>query len=168
MMSLKDAVRADRAGDLASAASAYELLLLEGEAELTVLINLAILYWQATDFGLATAKGLTPAFTAHAAQRFPVLLAQAHKLFPEAAEPMFWTLYIRWADLGEGLSVERCREMLRQDPTALVPIMYLFSQSRGESNRDQAAKLLDTCTRDPTTKNRYIASVIEGVLKRRR
>jgi len=166
-MNLADALAADGAGNLEVAAAAYEASLAGDERTLTALLNLALLYWQATDFGLSTAKNLDPEFVAKAGERFPVVLAEAHRAFPESTEVQFWKKYIAWADLGEEFSLDECRKLLQRDPTTLVPAMYLFAQTRGDAYQEEALELLRQCQQEPTTKNRYVASVLAGVLKRK-
>jgi hypothetical protein len=96
-----DAFTADRAGDLQVAASRYEELLASGGATLETVLNLAVLYWQATDTGMAAAQRLPPEFLATAGRRFPELLEEAARRFPMSTEVRFWRRYIAWADLGE-------------------------------------------------------------------
>lgn len=166
-MSLVDAIAADRAGRLEAAAAAYEAILAGDERSLVARLNLALLYWQATDFGLSTAHTLDPTFVAHAGERYPMLLVEAHQSFPESTEVQFWRKYIPWADLGEEFSLDECRELLQRDPTKLVPAMYLFGKAQDGTYQDEALELLRQCQREPTTGNRYIGSVVEGVLKRK-
>lgn len=52
-MSRTRAIEADGAGELEVAAAEYERTLAEGRRELRVLLDLALLYWQATHPGLA-------------------------------------------------------------------------------------------------------------------
>ncbi len=165
-MSLFKALAADRAGDIESAAAQYEELLKANDGSLQTLLNLAVLYWQATDFGLATAMNLSPGFMAVAGRRIPQLLAEAQRRFPESTEARFWKQYIAWADLGEQLNDEECRHLLREDPTALIPAMHLFAISCGSEAGAEASEVLRQCYRDGTTRARYVASVIEGVMKR--
>jgi hypothetical protein len=165
-MKLQDAVAADRKGELQLAAARYEEMLAAGEASLEVLLNLAVLYWQATDTGMAAAKKLSPDFLATAGRRFPELLAEAQRRFPTSTEPRFWRRYIAWADLGEPIGGDECRELLREDPAALVPAMHIFAASQGKEAEAEALELLRQCQEDGTTRARYVASVIQGVLKR--
>lgn len=165
-MSLQDAVAADRRGELKLAAAGYEEVLTGGEASLEVLLNLAVLYWQATDTGMAAAKKLSPDFLATAGRRFPELLAEAERRFPTSTEPRFWRRYIAWADLGEPFGGDECWELLREGPAALVPAVHLFAVSQGKEAEAEALELLRRCQEDGTTRARYVASVIQGVLKR--
>ena len=165
-MTLADALSADRAGDIESAAANYEAALADGYRSLDALLNLALLYWQATDPGLSGAKKLGPELLAVAARRLPELLDEAQKRFPDRTETRFWKRYIAWADLGEPFEEDECRELLQEDPTALAPAMYLFAISEGRAARAEADELLRRCREDGTTGARYVLSVLEGVAKR--
>jgi hypothetical protein len=166
-MSFEDAVTADRREEFESAAARYEEILACGERSLPVLLNLAVLYWQVTDPGLLAAKKFAPDFVATASQRFPKLLAEAEYRFPDSAEARFWRMYIAWADLGEPLDADECRQLLREDSATAVPAMHLFAVSQGAEAETKALELLRRCQSEGTTRARYIASVINGVLKRR-
>lgn len=167
-MSLAAAMAADRAGDLVVAAAACERSLVEEGPTLPGLLDLAVLYWQATDFGLVAAKKLTADFVARASKRYPVLLAEARRRYPESTEAEFWVGYTAWTDGGADFSLDACRELLRRAPHGRVAAMYLFMQSKGREGEREALELLDQCRQDPTTRSRYVASVVESVLKRKR
>ncbi|MFN0246109.1 MAG: hypothetical protein ACKV2T_04325 [Kofleriaceae bacterium] len=165
-MKLQDAVAADRNGELELAAARYEQVLADGEASLDVLMNLAVLYWQATDPGMSAAKKLSRDFLAIAGSRCPELLDEAQRRFPKSTEPRFWRQYIAWADLGEPFEDDECRNLLREDPASLVPAMRLFSISDGKEAEPEALELLRRCQEDRTTRANYVVSVIEAVLNR--
>ena len=150
-MSFADALAADQAGDLEEAAAAYEDILVREGPNVRVLLNLVLLYWQSTDFGLSSAKQLTPTFVARAGQRVPTLLAEANRAFPKSTEVQFWKRYIQWADLGEEFAVDECRELLLREPKVLVPVLHLFAQSRGLEHEQEALALLRQCEQEPTT-----------------
>lgn len=164
-MSLVDALEADRAGEIELAAAHYEKVLLAGDASLVALVNLALLYWQATDPGLAATKKLRPSFLAIAGRRIPELLDEAQRRFPHSTEVRFWKRYIAWADLGEKLDSAYCRQLLQEDPTTPAPALYLFSTSDGDEAVTEAHELLGACHRSGTTGARYTASVIESTLR---
>ena len=166
-MTFDEALQAERDGHLVRAANHYERLLEKGTPPLRALLNLAVLYWQTTDYGYWTTKGLPQDFVAKAGQRFPEVLARAGDLYPESTEVKFWTKYIEWADLGEPLSVEDCVRWLQEDEEALVPVMFLFSQSGGQEYGTEATALLAESKKHDTTLSRYVASVIESVRARR-
>lgn len=167
-MSVETAIGADRNGELEAAAAAYERALAADQPSLELLLNLAILYWQATDAGLASAKRLSVDFMATAGRRVPELLAEAERRFPVSAEPRFWKRYIDWADLGEPFDPEECRDLIRQDPASHTPAMYLFMSTQGGEAEAEALELLRKSEEERTTRARYVASVIRGVLKRGR
>ncbi len=166
-MTLAEALEADRAGDLVGAARLYEEVLAESAAPpVEAFVNLAVLYWQSTDPGLAGAKKLSPDFFATAGRRFPELLAEAQRRFPTSTEPRFWSRYIAWADLGESFGSEECRELLYEDPSSLVPAMQIFAGSQGKEAEPEARELLHRAEAEGTTRARYVASVNRGVRKR--
>ena len=165
-MSLSDAHAADRAGRVESAAARYEEVLAAGDHSLQVLLNLALLYWQATDTGLAAANNIGPDFLTRAGRRTPELLDEATQVYPGSTAARFWKRYIAWADLGEPLKVEECRQLLREDPAVLIPAMYVFVVSQGRDMKTEAHELLQRCHEDGTTGARYAVSVIEGVMRR--
>jgi hypothetical protein len=140
-----------------------------GDRRIAVWANLAVLYWQATDFGLSTAKQLDPAFVTIASQRSHALLAEAAATFPGSTEVRFWGKYIEWASWGGNSPREdECRGLLLEDPTTLAPAMHVFAQSEGMRCEPEALQRLEQCREEATTRAGYIASVIEGALGRRR
>jgi hypothetical protein len=165
-MNLSDALAADRAGDVETAAGRYEEVLAGGDRSLRVMMNLALLYWQATDPGLAAARRLTSDFLATAGRRGAELLDEAGRQFPQSTAARFWKRYIAWADLGELFGIEECRQLLREDPAVLIPAMYVFAASQGRDMQTEAHELLRQCREDGTTGARYVVSVIEGVMRR--
>jgi len=169
-MSFSEALASDRVGELESAAALYETVLDEGDRSLRVILNLALLYWRATDFGLATHKRLSHAFFHRAFRRFPELLEEAQRRFPESTEVRFWSRYTAWTDLGgPPLDPDWCKGLLREDPTQLVPAMHLYGLLQGrKAYHKEAEELLRRCREDGTTGARYVVSFIEGVMKRDR
>lgn len=167
-MTLAEALATDRQGRIQDAAAAYEDVLLSTPDDFTSTINLAVLYWQATDVGISATEHLPPEFVALAGKRFRELLEAAEERFPRQPELLFWRQYIAWADLGDPFDPEDCRELLRQHSEYLEPAFMLFSISGGEEAEAEAMTLLEHCTEYPIARCRYIASVIRGVLKRRR
>jgi len=165
-MSLEDAASADRRGDIELAAALYEQALVSNESSLASLLDLAILYWQATDPGMAAAKELSPSFLETASRRFHELLAEAERRYPSSTEPRFWRKYIAWADLGEPFDISECRQLLQENPAELIPAMRIFAVTEGKEARREALTLLRACEQVGTTRARYISSVIKAVLRR--
>ena len=166
-MTFADAVVADREGRMQAAADAYEEALLANPRDVSLVLDLAVLYWQATDFGISAAAHLSPEFVARAGTRFRELLDAALKEFGDRPEVLFWTHYIAWADLGEPFDEAVCRQLLRQHPDYLEPALLLFSSSGGTEAEAEAMRLLEHCAEERNARCRYVASVVNGVLKRR-
>lgn len=165
-MTFEDAIAADRDGRLLDAAGLYEGLLASKLHSLEVFLNLVVLYWQITDFGFWTAKGLSEEFVKRAGNRLQDLLNKDFKKYQDSAEVTFWKRYILWTDLGEPFSTADCVMLLESDESVIVPVMFLFAESEGKQWREQALELLDQCRANGTTRAQYVQSVIEGVLKR--
>jgi hypothetical protein len=163
-----DAIAADRDGRLLNAADLYEKVLEREGRSLEIFLNLAVLYWQVSDFGFWAEKGLPEKFVKHAGVRLYDLLDAEFNAYRKCEEARFWKKYILWADLGEEFSAEECEDMLRNDQCAVSPVMFLFAESKGKHYREQAMELLAQCQVECTTRARYVQSVIEGVLKRSR
>ena len=135
-MSYSDARAADRAGELESAAALYEEALASGDHSLQLLLDLALLYWQSTDPGLAAAKKLGPEFLATAGRRTSELLEEAAREFPGSAAVRFWKRYIGWADLGDSLDVEECRQLLQEHTrVSLFPLCTSSRRAKGRTCR---------------------------------
>lgn len=160
-MTHKEALQLERAGDIPGAVALYEQSL--AVAPLEVMIDLAVLYWQITDYGFWSTLGLPVALVDLGATRSAEVLDEAQRRFPNVPAPIFWRKYIAWADVGEPLSLDDCRRWLAQDPTSLEPALYLFMISQGKECRPEAMALLHEARAHGSTRSKYIASVIESV-----
>ncbi len=163
-MTLEQAIVADRDGDLVVAASLYEQVIAEGNRSLPVLLGLAVLYWQATDPGLAARKQLGAEFLTIAGGRFPALIAEARARFPTNTEARFWEKYIAWAEVDEPFTIQEAWTLLRTDPTTLLPAVRILMLSNGKEARAEAIELREKCRADETVGARYVASVIDSML----
>ena len=159
-MKQKEAAMAERNGEILRAAELYEASLNDASEE--ALINLAVLYWQMTDYGFSTTLRLSPEVVERAGLRFNEVLDEAARKYPGSAAVAFWRRYIAWADLGDPFDAEDCRQLLRENPEYLEPAMYLFSTSQGRESEREALTLLAQCQRLGTVRARYVASVIES------
>ncbi len=128
------------------------------------LIDLIVLYWQATDYGISSSAGLTADFVARAGRRVAELLLRAEQQFPRSPQVAFWKKYIAWTDTGGNLDTEECRELLRKYPDYKEPAMYVFSTSRGRECLAEALELHERVRDTDTFRARYVTSVIEAVL----
>jgi hypothetical protein len=160
-MKQNDAALAEQNGDILRAVELYEAAM--DDLSEDALINLGVLYWQMTDYGFSTSLRLPPAAVERAGARAADVLDEAARRFPQSTAVLFWKKYIAWADLGDPLDPEYCRELLRQDPGYLEPAMYLFSTSQGREKEYEALTLLARCRQIGTVRASYVASVIESV-----
>jgi len=84
-------------------AELYEALIAKEEGTLEVFLSLAVLYFEATDCGIAVGHHLSGAFMDRAWKGCREVLAEARKRFPESTEVRFWQLYIGYIHLGDRL-----------------------------------------------------------------
>jgi len=166
-MTLEEAHAADREERVEDAARLYEAALVADPGNADALVELVVLYWQATDYGVWKSKGINREFVGFAGKRFRELLGQGSDSFPGSPAIRFWAKYIAWADLGEPLDGDECRTLLRGRPEYLEPAMFLFAASQGSECESEARRLLHVCEQVGTSRCRYVVSVIEGVFKRR-
>ncbi len=164
-MNLEIALAHDRRGALETAASAYEALIEEGDPSLTVLLNLAILYWQARDPGHVTSIEHKTEFFELAGFRHLELLQEAADRYPAKSAAIFWKQYVEWLEFGDSLDPDCWRKLLRERAEELDPALGLFMATQGEEARKEALELLAQCQRDETVRSRYVVSVIESTLK---
>ncbi len=157
-MTLDAALAADCAGETELAADLYEEALASRAQSVETLLDIAILYWQATDPGH---REFRAGFLERADARCEQILDQARLAFPENTEVEFWQRYIHWADLGEVLTIEDCRKLLQRDPTTLLPAMFIWMQTLGRECVEQVSMLRREYGKCRTARARYVTSVIE-------
>jgi hypothetical protein len=168
-MTHREALEADRMGDnkqtIARAAELYEQAIASGDMVLDTLINLAVLYWQITDYGFWSALDLDGDLVTRAGSRTNEILTLAQQRFPDAPEHRFWSKYIAWIDLGEDFEVSECRRLLADFPGYLEPAIYLFPATQRREGREQVLALLEQCSGENTCRVRYVRAVAESGLK---
>ena len=158
------ALEADRAGQIVRALELYEEAA-EAEPSLDMLVNMAVLYWQVTDYGFWTGHHLPSELVGVAGARIFQILDLAQSRFPGSPQVEFWRKYIAWADLGEPFELDDCRRILKQHPGYLEPLAYLFSVTEGQEGRDLVPALLEQAQRQGTQRSRYVTSVVESVVR---
>ena len=164
-MTTATAVELDRQGSFEEAALEHERALMAGDRSLHTLVNLALLYWQATDAGIAASAHLPAEFMAKAATRYPVLLEEAKVRFPASTLARFWAAYIAWTELGDPISAAMCRDLMREDGSELTPALYVFIESRGRQAEPEAMALLRASKAAGTAGARYVASLLEAAVR---
>ena len=147
--------------DFLGATDAYEKVIKE-DGPVDAYINLAFLYWQSTEYGFNAHHHLPLDFIQLAGERYSKILRQAEIRFPGTPEIEFWKRYFDYVSLGTDPFIEECECLVVQQNGSFVPYFYLYSMSGGRRFKDEAMDVLKTCKSLPTTKNRYIASVIEA------
>jgi hypothetical protein len=165
-MGALEARAADRAGHLIAGAELYEQAIAAGDHSLEVLMDLALLYWCATDPGLSAAEHFDAEFINRASRRRAQLLDEASIMFPASTAVRFWKQYIAWADLGEPFDIGECRRLLRECPSVLDPALYVFMASNGQEARAEASELLRRSREAGTTGARYVVSVLNSTFSR--
>ncbi|HKX27166.1 MAG TPA: hypothetical protein VJ302_05690 [Blastocatellia bacterium] len=154
------AYKLDREEKLIEAADAYEKAIIDPDADLELLINLAVLYFVCTDGGYLSSYHLSNEFVDHAWERATHLLDEAEARFGRDAEIDFWRRYFQFIRLGEDESIME-KEQLRSSKS-LIPYFYLFKAGDGEEYRAQAEKLHQLVADKSSAKKRYIKSVLES------
>lgn len=162
MSAYEMALEHDIAQEIEKAAEYYEISIRESEATLDAYINLACLYWQATDFGFNAALNLPADFIKIAGSRMYAVLESAEKIFGHHSELTFWRMYFDFTSVGEPPFPEKALELAQQSDDTLVPYMHVYDQTRDEKYRIQVEQLLEEANSTPTTKNRYIASILNS------
>ncbi len=127
-------------------------------------LDLLLLYWQSTDPGISTGHRLPAEFLHHAGDRYQELLGVIESRYPRSTAARFWTRYIRWIDGDSDITCEYCEQLLQEDPTTLVPALYLIMSNPSPRRRELAQRLRSQQERK-TMRSEYIASVLEGALR---
>jgi len=162
MMLRAYAVTADANGHFQAAAASYEAALLSDPSDVEATLNLAVLYWRVGRFGQ------TSEFRDYARERLSALLETASTRFAGRAELRFWKRHIAATEAGESLAPEECRRLLHERPDYLEPAFVVFMNSAGEEAEPQAMRLLVDYSEHPTARGRYVTSVIQAVMQKRR
>lgn len=151
-------LEADQAGDYVLAASLYEAVLRSAPDSLDVRLMLGQLYWDAVAMGHQ--QHLPDAFVATAHQRWPVLFDDAVERFPLSTAARFWSCFgLTPFATDEDITASMCRTWLEQDPTVLIPAMFLWSVER--SAKHEARALVHECRFRRTSGARYVISLID-------
>lgn len=153
--------------DLRASADFLEKKILQEPTAAENYIELMVLYWQSTDYGLSTASNLSVDFMNLAGRRLSEIIESAEKYCPGDALISFWVRYIKWIDLGEPFELQDCRNLLSASK-GFDPAFMLFLASDGLEARQETMNLLDLCANKNSLRCGYIRSVVDGVLKRER
>lgn len=163
-MKLEMAIALDVAEQFERAAVLYETVIAKESAPVEAFLNLAVLYWECTDFGIMAGYHLPVEFVKMAHIRHGDLLVEAKERFPQVPEVIFWQRYILdFRAMGNDFSVDDATDLATQPNSTLVPYFYIYLASEGAVEyREPAHQLLQSAQSLRTTKNRYIISMLEG------
>jgi hypothetical protein len=168
MTPFEAARQAEAADRIEEAARQYEDGLSLNPDDIEARVDLAVLYWQATDYGVSSSRGLPKPFVAAAGKRYLELLQQGLGRFPANPVLRFWSAYTEWTDLGRRFDPSESRKLRATYPDYLEPAMYLYAVSRGTECERDAHELLSRYRNTKTYRARYVVSVIESVAKHAR
>jgi hypothetical protein len=141
------------------AAFYYELAIAE-ERTADAFIDLAVFYFQFTDFGINSASRLPLDFIHTAFARYHVVIDRGIATFPLNNEMRFWKAYFHHRTVYDDWSEADVLKFLNDDNSNLVPFfhLYLFDPEKYSEQRDA---LLKDCGSRLTSKNRWILSLID-------
>ncbi len=167
MSAREEAARWDAMDQPLEAAKLYETAITEPGASLETFLDLAVLYFKCTDPGYFSEHHLADEFVDLAWRRANAVLDHAEIVFGWHPEIAFWRRYFSFVTLGEDPFDQEC-ERLARPGQSLVPYFYLFTRKEGERYREQAEKLLEAVRQGRTARERYIRSILEPRLTKRR
>lgn len=163
-MTMLDVAReADRERRLVEAAEAYERVMRDEMPELDVYLDAAVLYMEASDFGVASGLHLPDAFYQVAIPNALRALENARARFGEQPDIAFWTRYVRWICLGPDIDLAEALALER----AGAKDVYLYLAQVDEVAPQfaaQSAALLESVSEERTERERYLKSVLDSAL----
>ena len=167
MSAREEAAKWDAMDQPLEAAKAYESAITESGTTVETFLDLAVLYFKCTDPGYFSQHHLPDDFVDLAWRRANAVLGHAEILFGWHPEIAFWRRYFSFVRLGDEPFDDEC-ERLAGSGKSLVPYFYLFTTKRGEQYREKAQELLDAVKSGRTARERYIRSILEPRLTKRR
>jgi len=159
MSNLDIAVSYDIEMDYITAAEYYERSI-ETEGYPDTFLNLSVLYFQFTDFGINAALSLPNEFVKKAFDRFDPVITEGISKFPRNTEMRFWKRYFN-RTINSELTEAEVLEILYQGEFSNAPFFFLYLLKPNTYSR-QRDKLLVECRNLPTAKNKWILSLIDG------
>ncbi len=145
--------------DYISAAYYYELAVSE-DTNADAFVDLALLYFQFTDYGMNASSGLSLDFIHTAFERYPLIIEKGLINYPSNTEMIFWEAYFRHRTIYDDLTSNDVLKILNTGEPSVVPYFFLWilEPKKYEVQRE---KLLKICNISLTSKNRWILSLID-------
>ncbi|MGN7787361.1 hypothetical protein ACTJIJ_22695 [Niabella sp. 22666] len=138
---------------------------IKNSAFLESYINLAFLYWcfafELFEFNIP--NSISENWSAIGGNRYSKILELGLNHYPDSIELNFWQKYFSHISFGEEFSENDCKQLIEKygDDESIVPYfyLYLFDKKKYEVEKN---KLLVEYSKQPTAKNIYIRSILEG------
>jgi len=143
------------------AAQAYERAVAAGDGDLTMFLDLAVLYFACCDGGYLAHHKLPGDFVGRALDRANELLDEAERRFGRHNEIDFWRYYFAFYVLGHDADAAKCQELAQQGPS-LVPYFHVFALPGGERFASEAERLWQQVREGRTVRERHVKSVLES------
>jgi tetratricopeptide (TPR) repeat protein len=159
MTNLASARREEAAGRPAQAIGAYEKALAEEAVDLDAYLDLAVLYLNCCDFGFAAHHKLPPDLEAGAYEKALEVLRKAEAAFGNHSEIEFWRRYLRFAVLGEDLTIDDVLRLINKDES-LVPYLFVAGAA-GHSYAGELQQLRKEVAPGRTTRQRYVRGFLD-------
>jgi tetratricopeptide (TPR) repeat protein len=158
-----EAVSQDIAGNYDEAIKNYEDAIFENENIHTdAFANLAFIYWNlafASPFEIK--PDIADRWSIIGGQRYLIILEMGIKSQADTLELIFWKRYFAHIVFGEDFTPEECEAMIESHSASKSRVPYfflwLFDKKKYIAER---VELLRQCEEEPTTKNRYIISIL--------
>lgn len=162
------AVELDIAKNVPAAILAYEKVIEQGNALLDAYINLAFIYWESSNpfesslFDFRGGRELLEDL-GQAWDLCEATLDKAEQIYGKETEIVFWKRYFNYITIGENFSLEERLELVKKPGSSNIPYfsIYILSEDTPEF-RLFAQDLYTEAINQPTTKNRYIISMLES------
>ena len=146
------------------AANAYEAAIKRFDVDLETYLNLAVIYWVATDCGYFSFHQLPVDFVMKAERRARELLDEAERRFGDHNEIDFWCYYFDHISFSLVAKPDYCVKLARKGPSH-IPYFHLFALTHDEEYREEARSLLEEVEPPTTERKRYVQSVLRSALR---
>lgn len=126
-------------------------------------INLAFLYWCFAFEQFNFPNKISEKWSIIGGNRYAKILELGLEKYPTNIELNFWKKYFSHIIYGLEFSENDCQQLVEEyeDNESLVPYFFLYLYNR-QKYELKKTKLLEECIKQPTAKNIYIRSILEG------
>ncbi|WP_316410975.1 hypothetical protein [Mesoterricola sediminis] len=159
-MNLNQIHKIELDGQIESAAKHYEEWLEEYPDDHHSVVDLAVLYWCVTDYGLHSGLKLPMDFVKLASSRSRVLLDDCISKTGDP-EATFWRMYFDYMDWGREID-EDVKQLLKNSPNCLTPLVFLVLNKVEPIGSEKVSKLRASLIGSGPTKVKYITSVLDS------